>query len=246
MPEPILAIFSDVHSNLEALQAVLEDLAALKIQPHLCLGDIVGYGANPSKCLERVRGLGCRVLQGNHDAMVASDMDLSGVSDTARTGIEFARQKLSAKQREYLAALPLVLAEGDCEYVHASLEAPDDWWYVADRLDAIAHFNEQSYPICFCGHTHVPFLWHSSKRGVVKGAHGEGRVEIPSGGKTLINVGSVGQPRDLCPDACYVLCNPKERWVEFRRVPYDLEKTQHKILRAHLPRFAAERLAMGR
>ena len=246
MADNSLAIFSDVHSNLEALQAVLADMEALKIKPHICLGDIVGYGANPAKCLELVRSLKCRVLQGNHDAMASHEDPLDGVSDTARSGLEYARTKLTAEQREYLSKLPLAIAEGECEFVHSSLEAPADWWYVVDQLDALAHFSEQTHPVCFCGHTHVPFLWHCNNRRIVKGHHGEGRIELPTTGKVLINVGSVGQPRDLCPEACYVIRNPEERWVEFRRVPYDLAKTQRKILRAKLPRFAAERLEMGR
>ena len=246
MANSTLAVFSDIHSNLEALEAVLADMDALNVKACVCLGDIVGYGANPGKCLERVRSLGCRVLQGNHDWMAAGDCDLGMVSDTARGGIEFARRKLFPRQCDYLRSLPLAIAEDDCEFVHASLEAPADWWYVMDKMDALAHFHYQTRPLCFCGHTHVPFIWHCSKTGLVKGRHGEGRIELPPTGKVLINVGAVGQPRDLCPDASYVLCNPAERWVEFRRVPYDIMTAQRKIRRAKLPRFAADRLAVGR
>jgi len=246
MANTTLAIFSDIHSNLEAFQAVLADMKSLGVKPFLCLGDIVGYCANPVQCLKRVRSLGCRVLQGNHDWMTAGDTDLSTVSDTARHGIDFCRRQLSTEERGYLASLPLTGAEGDCEFVHASLEAPADWWYVIDKMDALAHFHYQTQPLCFCGHTHVPFIWHFSKTGTIKGRPGDGRIELPSTGKVLINVGSVGQPRDFRPEACYVICNPAERWVEFRRVPYDLEKAQRKIRRAKLPRFAADRLAIGR
>ena len=246
MPDSALAIFSDIHSNLEALEAVLSDMEYRHTTPHLCLGDVVGYGASPAKCLERVRALSCGVLQGNHDAMAAADISLAGISDTAVAGIEYSREKLSREQRDYLENLPLTLSEGDCAFVHSSLEAPADWWYVADPLDALAHFQEQTAPICFCGHTHVPMVWHLSKGGVLKAGHGEGRVRLPRGGKTLVNVGSVGQPRDLNPDACYVTYDAKEQCVEFHRIPYDIEKTQRKIRRAKLPEFTGERLTQGR
>ena len=246
MLEPILAVFSDVHSNLEALQAVLKDMEGLNVRPSICLGDVVGYSASPATCLEHVRELGCQVLKGNHDAMVADDEPLAGISDTARAGIEFARRKLTREQRQYLGNLPLLLAEGDCEFVHASLEEPSDWWYVVDGLDAMAHFSRQSRPICFCGHTHVPFVWRIDRQGELAGTYGEGRIELPAEGRVLINVGSVGQPRDQRPEACYALYHQGERWVEFRRVPYDLEKTRRKILKAELPRQAADRLVLGR
>lgn len=246
MANTTLAIFSDIHSNLEAFQAVLADMKSLNVKPFICLGDTVGYAANPAQCLNRVRALGCRVLQGNHDWMAAGDIDLSMISDTARHGIEFARRQLSPEDRQYLASLPLALADDGCEFVHASLEAPADWWYVMSKEDALAHFQYQTLPLCFCGHTHVPFVWHLTKTGTVRGRHGDGRIEIPSTGKVLINVGSVGQPRDFLPDSSYAICNPSERWVEFRRVAYDLDKAQRKIRRAKLPRFAADRLAVGR
>ena len=242
-----LAVFSDSHSNLEALEAVLADMESRKITRYLCLGDIVGYAANPAKCLQRVRGLtNCLILKGNHDAMVAASDRLVGISDTAVAGIHYSREKLTREQRHFLAGLPLTHFEDDCAFVHASLEAPEEWWYVADQLDAYAHFQEQTTTLCFCGHTHVPMVWHLGNGGVLKASRGEGRVPIPSEGKTLVNVGSVGQPRDLNPDACYVIYDAKAQTVEFQRVPYDIKKTQQKIRRANLPDMTAERIAIGR
>ena len=246
MPDSILAVFADVHANLEALQAVLADMDARAIPQRVCLGDIVGYAANPAQCLGLVRDLGCPVVQGNHDEAAATDIALDEMRDIAQSGIEFARQKLSAEQREYLAALPLTSSGENCQFVHASLNAPGEWHYIMREADAQEHFKVQAAPLCFCGHTHVPTVWHLSNTGDFKSWRGPGRLELPAGGKTLINVGSVGQPRDLCPDACYALCDPHARWVEFRRVTYDIAKARRKIVRVRLPRYAAQRLSLGR
>ena len=166
--------------------------------------------------------------------------------DVARSGIEFSRRKLSQEQRTYLAELPPVVDVGECELVHASLKNPQEWLYVMHGRDAEEHFEAQTQPFCFCGHTHVPRVWHQNKEGKITAWRGTGRIKLPDDGKALINVGSVGQPRDLCPDACYVLFNPASREVEFRRVPYDIQKARRKIIRAKLPRYSAQRLSLGR
>jgi diadenosine tetraphosphatase ApaH/serine/threonine PP2A family protein phosphatase len=246
MSESVLAVFSDIHSNLEALEAVLTDMDGLAIQRRVCLGDIVGYAANPGKCLKLVRSLGCPVLKGNHDALAASDDATDDMRDVAEIGIKFARQKLTAKEREYLAGLPLTTVDGDCEFVHASLNRPEDWTYLVSREELQAHFKAQTRRVCFAGHTHVPCVWHLTTRGGLRSLGNQGLIQLPIDGKILINVGSVGQPRDLCPDACYVICDPQAGWVEFRRVNYDVAKTRRKISRAKLPPFAAQRLSLGR
>lgn len=246
MPDSILAVFADVHANLEAMQAVLADMDTQAISQRVCLGDIVGYAASPAQCLELIRGLGCPVVQGNHDEAAATDIALDEMRDVAQSGVEFARQKLSTEQRAYLASLPLTSSSERCQFVHASLNAPGEWRYVMRESEAQEHFKVQSEPLCFCGHTHVPTVWHLSNTGNIKSWRGHGRIELPAGGKTLINVGSVGQPRDLCSAACYAIYDPQARWVEFRRVAYDIAKARRKILRAKLPRFASQRLSLGR
>ena len=242
MTHHALALFSDVHSNLEALQAVLADMEG--IPRRFCLGDTVGYAANPSQCLEIVRGLECPVLMGNHDQAAAANIPLEGMNAPAQAGIEFSRRKLTPLQRSWLASLPLALEEEGCQFVHGSLFEP--WEYVIDPEDAWLHFSEQTAPVCFCGHTHRPMVWHLDDAGRLSFEWGTGRIQLPPGGRTLVNVGSVGQPRDRNPDACYVIYDPHARQVEFRRIPYDIAKTQGKILRAKLPGFTALRLAEGR
>jgi len=245
MSDSTFAVFSDIHSNLEALQAVLADIAEQGIHRMMCLGDVVGYAANPSKCLNQVRDLGCPVLRGNHDAAAAWNYALVHMRDVAKRGIEFSRLKLSASQRAYLAELPLVFTDGVHEFVHASLYAPSDWRYIQNGVEALMHLTEQRCRLSFCGHTHVPGMWHLSGTGNLKQWRGYGRLPLAPGGKTLINVGSVGQPRDGSPAACYVICDPEADCIEFRRVDYDIAKTRRKIMRAKLPAFVGERLSRG-
>ncbi len=241
----LIAVFSDSHSNLEALEAVLADMQALKAERLVCLGDVVGYAANPVQCLEAVRELKCLVIKGNHDEAVAGDFALTGITGEARVGMEFSRRKLSSEQRDYLDGLPLSAEENGCQFVHASLDNPEAWHYVLREGDARSHFEAQTHPVCFCGHTHVPQLWNVSKSGAFQRWLGKGRMKLPASGKSLINVGSVGQSRDQCVDACYVLYDTKTGWLEFRRVPYDIAKTQGEIRRARLPSLTADRLALG-
>lgn len=246
MSESALAVFGDIHSNVEALEAVLSDMDASDVRRRVCLGDIVGYAANPSECLETVRSLGCLIVKGNHDALAAGEEALDDLRDVAKIGLEFTRLKLTREERDFLGALPLVITDGDCEFVHASLHLPGEWTYLARQAALEEHFTAQRQRISFAGHTHVPCTWHLSLSGELSPLGGHGRVELPSAGKILINVGSVGQPRDLHPEACYAICDPEANWVEFRRVGYAISKTRRKISRAKLPRFAAQRLSLGR
>ena len=246
MADSPLAVFSDIHSNLEAFRAVLADMQALELRHCICLGDVVGYGADPLACAELLHSLGCPVLMGNHDAAAASDNDLGEMNHAARTGIRFARFKLTRELRDWLGSLPLVIKEEDCEFVHGTLDAPAEWYYAISPEDIALHFEAQTCPVCFCGHTHDPMLWHWDGEGKLTVRRGVGRIPIPPGGKTLINAGSVGQPRDGNPNACYAILGPKAQWVEFRRVAYDVSKTKKKITKAGLPHFTADRLSAGR
>ena len=246
MADTALAVFSDIHSNLEAFRAVLADMKALKLRHGICLGDVVGYGADPCACVDMLRAMGCPVLLGNHDEAVASEAELGEMNHSARTGIRYARLKLPQEQRNWLGSLPLVIKEDDCEFVHGSLDSPSDWYYAVSPEDVTLHFAAQTCPICFCGHTHDPMFWHWNGQRKLTVRRGHGRIPIPQGGKTLINAGSVGQPRDGNPDACYVILGPKAEWVEFRRVSYDISKAKAKILKAGLPHFTADRLSVGK
>jgi predicted phosphodiesterase len=239
------AIFSDVHGNLEALEAVLADIAAERVQEMICLGDIVGYGPNPAECIEMIRCLGCAAVMGNHDEACIEPGQEAGLNEYARAGIAFARKQLTDAQKGWLRNRPMQLDFQDFTAVHSSLSDADEWEYIFTPADARRHFLFQDKPLCFCGHTHRPAVWTQEGR-KVRGLTPTGNVTYPLGPRTLVNVGSVGQPRNMRPEACYAIYNRMAHSVGFRFVPYDLKETQWKIFAAGLPRFLAQRLALGR
>jgi predicted phosphodiesterase len=246
MADDTWVVFSDIHSNLEAFEAVLADLRTIRFSRMISLGDTVGYAANPKDCLDLLRTLETEVLQGNHDAAVFDDRIVPLMSGPAATGIHHAREQLSASRRDFLATLPMVASLGELQFVHSSLDDPEAWTYLRREPEILSHFAAQTHPISFCGHTHIPGVFWLNSANEMQALGASGRVELPREGKILINAGSVGQPRDRCPDACYVVYEPAARTVEFRRVPYDIEAAKAKILKAGLPRITAERLSLGK
>lgn len=238
-----IAIFSDIHSNLEALQAVLADMREENITRFICLGDIVGYNADPSECLKIVRDMKCPVVKGNHDHEASSDSDLLGYRDLARISMGYSRRNLSAAEKDYLRELPLLGEEEHFFIVHASLFKPEEFLYVDSPLEAAYHFMMQPSPLCFCGHTHVPQVY--TKTGRVVNFQGAFDFQMKRGIHYLVNVGSVGQPRDRDWRACYVIYDPAMRQVFFRRVEYDIGTTQRKIEEAGLPQALGDRLLAG-
>jgi diadenosine tetraphosphatase ApaH/serine/threonine PP2A family protein phosphatase len=238
------AIFSDVHANLEALQAVLKDIESQNIENLIFLGDVVGYGANPAECLDLIGNLECPMLLGNHDAEVAGDHRLDAHRETVRLALEYSRGQLTREQRQFLGKLPLVAQMEDFILVHASLNEPEKWNYVDTIAETMAHFKEQKLIGCFHGHTHVPMVCELRTSHLT--LYRDPKHVLTSSGQWLVNVGSVGQPRDKDPRACYVIYRPDQNTVEFRRVAYDIAVAQRKIRKAGLPEFFATRLEQGR
>lgn len=239
-----IAIFSDVHSNLPALEAVLKDIDAQQVDQRVCLGDTVGYNADPAACLDRVRKVADVVVQGNHDLYSANKEALEDFNPVARAGVEYSRKHLVEEQKKWLRTLPLVKNAGAYTYVHASLFEPKDWIYVSSPLEAMLHFREQTTPVAFCGHTHRPVVWHSDD-GPIEATRPRDRMKLDKPGKYLVNVGSVGQVRDGDPRACYVIFEPEKHTLRFRRIEYDIAAAQQKIIAAGLPHFLALRLQAG-
>jgi diadenosine tetraphosphatase ApaH/serine/threonine PP2A family protein phosphatase len=240
-----IGLFSDIHANAEALEAVLEDMGTQSVDTRLCLGDIVGYGADPEACLDMVRELACPTLLGNHDFNAVEDEGLERVNSMALKTILFARKRLNEEQRGYLRRLPLTLEVHGVTLVHASLCQPENWYYVSDAGEALDHFVRQTTRIAFCGHTHVPMLWHMNDGQGVHSRPGRETIEIPAEGRVLINVGSVGMPRDGDWMACYAIFDPDAGTITWRRVKYRIGEAQRKIRAASLPLAVARRLAMG-
>lgn len=243
-----IAVISDIHSNLEALQAVVDDARGRDVSDFVCLGDIVGYNANPHECVEFIRKLVTVAIRGNHDHYCTHNECLDDFQPTAANVIAWTRRQLEPADVAWLAGLPYSkTTPGGVTYVHGTLDSPEHWGYVFDNLDAAAHFAYQRTGVCFHGHTHAPVVF--TKRGteiVCYDAPTDGPVTLSLGEKYLVNVGSVGQPRDGEPGASYVIFSPKDRTIEFRRVDYDIDAAAGKVLDAGLPPLLAERLRTGR
>lgn len=242
------AIFGDIHSNIVAFDAVLEDARSRGVTDFLCVGDVVGYNASPVKCIKRIRELGCITIRGNHDHYCSSpDVCLDDFQPLAASVIEWTRRQLSEDDQRWLRGLPLNKSiAGAFQLVHGTLDNPQDWGYVFDALSAEASFSYQNVQICFHGHTHVPIIYRKHNGMVERDEPGPEPLKLAFGKKYFINVGSVGQPRDGDPRSSYVIYDHKEKIVEFVRVEYDVAAVQRQILDAGLPERLANRLAAGR
>ncbi len=237
------AVIADIHANLEALQVVLEDTRQQGCTHYVCLGDVVGYNANPRECLEIVRSMGMPCVKGTHDDYCSTEEPLDGFNPAAATAVNWTRAQLSDADKAWLRELKYVRMVQTFTLVHATLDGPQRWGYVFDKLAAAASFPYQNTQVCFFGHTHVPvaFVRDSVVRG---GTYSKFKVEPRK--KYFVNVGAVGQPRDNNPKAAYVVFDPREGTIELRRLDYDIPTAQKKILDAGLPPRLAERLASGR
>ncbi len=239
-----IAILSDIHSNLQALEAVLAECQVRGINRFFCLGDIVGYGANPLECLKRIRSLRCPTVIGNHDYYVATGELDANLNPVAFAGIRHSMKSLKAAERRWLRARPIVVVKPTFTLVHASLCEPLEWEYVSDRPQARRSLLEQTTPLCFCGHTHVPrlFLWEQAPP---PEQVGESKFRFSRESRALLNPGSVGQPRNEDPRAQFAIFNPEEFTVELVAIDYDIAGAAQAILDAGLPEYLAERLSYG-
>jgi predicted phosphodiesterase len=237
------AVIADIHANMEALEVVLADSKDQKCTHYCCVGDVVGYNANPKECLDIVRTMGMPVVKGNHDEYCSSEEDLEGFNPHAAEAVNWTRKQLGKEDRQWLRDLKYVRLVTSFSMVHATLDGPQRWGYVFDKLAAAASFTYQNTPVCFFGHTHVPVAF--VRDSVVKGGtYSKFRVE--PGKKYFVNVGAVGQPRDGNPKAGYVVYDLNESTIELRRLDYDIPKAQKKIMEAGLPQRLADRLALGK
>jgi predicted phosphodiesterase len=237
------AIFSDQHGNLEATEAVLQDAQGKGCTHFVCLGDLVGYNANPQECVELVRQMDCPVVKGNHDEQACLGESSRDFNDLAEEAINWTRENLTDGDKQWLSDLRLTRQVRDFTIVHATLDTPGEWGYVFKNLDAVASFTYQHTTVCFFGHTHVAgaFVRDAGVKRVVTE-----QLMIEPGKKYFVNVGSVGQPRDGDWRAAYCIYDIERNVVEQRRVKYDLATAQKKIIQAGLPRLLAERLELGR
>lgn len=237
------AILGDIHANLEALTAVLEDAESQHATHYACTGDTVGYNADPKACLQMLRSLDGPVVQGNHDYYAACNESMELFTPMAKKSIHWTRRRLSAFDRKYLRNLPMVADAENFTLVHSSLFNPTRWNYIFKLKAADANFRNQFSQVCFFGHTHVPLAFVKGKETEV-GFYETLRVR--PGQHYLVNVGSVGQPRDNNPKAAYAIYDLEEQTITLRRVEYDIATTQKKIRAAGLPFRNALRLENGK
>lgn len=245
----LIGIMTDIHGNREALSACLMHARLLEVERLIFLGDYVGYGADPAWVVETVQGLvgeGAVGLLGNHDAAVdGSDEDMN---DVAKAAIRWTRTQLGADHRAFLSGLPLIHEEGSVLYVHANGYAPARWDYMSDLGQALKHFNRVEAHITFCGHVHVPMLYHMSttaKVGAFTPVPGNDIPLLPTR-SWLAVVGAVGQPRDGVAAASYAVFDTARQNLRYVRVPYDAATAARKVREAGLPEGLALRLEQGR
>jgi predicted phosphodiesterase len=237
------AILSDLHANLEATEAVLEDARAQRCTEFVCLGDVVGYNANPHECVALVQELNCPTVKGNHDEQASLEFSSRDFNELAEHAINWTRDHLTEQDKEWLRGLRLARQVRDFTIVHATLDAPAEWGYVLNSLDAVASFSYQHTTVCFFGHTHLPVAY--VRDGGVQRLREE-KLTIEPAKKYFINTGSIGQPRDGDWRAAYCIYDLETNVVEQRRVRYDLAKAQAKIISAGLPTLLAKRLEFGK
>jgi diadenosine tetraphosphatase ApaH/serine/threonine PP2A family protein phosphatase len=238
-------VVSDVHSNIEALQAVLARLRDIGVEQVLCCGDIVGYGPDPRACIAAVRELVGPVVAGNHDWGVLGRTPATSFNFTARAAIRWTATEARGEDRAYLASLPLTLSHPPFFLVHCAPSDPEGWGYVLSPTEAEAELAACDEPVCLLGHSHQPLVVEKEPGEPARILVGE-RFTIRPGARYLINAGSVGQPRDGDPRASCLVVDSETDEAGFERVEYDIPAVQRKIVSAGLPSFLAERLATGR
>jgi len=222
------AVLSDIHSNLPALEAVLASVKLEGCEQTICLGDVVGYGAQPNECLELLTSEHIPILLGNHDAAVIGRLSLEYLNTYARQAAVWTMNRLALENIHRLALHPIIIEQTVITYVHSSPSEPDLWRYIFNPTEARAAFRAFKSQVCFYGHTHIPIIFTN-----------------PADDRRLINVGSVGQPRDRDPRACYGIYDTETAEFRWVRLDYDIDKTAKLIVDAGLPRFLADRLYEG-
>lgn len=245
MPTPPVAILSDIHANRQALDAVLRATREAGAKEWWCLGDLVGYGADPTHCLATCASQASRCLAGNHDLGASGRTPLTRFSELAATALAWTRDVLGPVGRNRLDRLSPAEPEADVPIFHASPRDPA-WEYVTTVAQARDVLEERRVPLTLIGHTHLQGAWHLTADGAMESVRGRpgGTIEL-EGGRWLVNPGSVGQPRDGDARAAWALLDPDAGRLEFRRTPYDVAGAQTAILRAGLPTALATRLSEG-
>ncbi|MGE3062737.1 MAG: metallophosphoesterase [bacterium] len=235
---------SDVHSNYDALESILKkaDLISTDYSV-ICVGDIVGYGAEPNECMERILKLTDNIVLGNHDAGVIGKADIRMFNYSAKEAIIWTREKLKRENLKKIYEFPYLLRENNFAVVHSSPSNPEYWNYIDSIYEAQDEFKVTDFHLIFIGHTHIPLVY-CQKSETVRIMFDE-KIECERNCRYIVNVGSVGQPRNQDNRACALFYDSDVNTLQYVKAEYDIKSAQRKILEAHLPKFLAERLERG-
>ncbi len=238
-------IFGDIHGNLHALEAVLTAYESESIDSYLCTGDLVGYGAYPKQCMDRCRELCDEIVAGNHDFAVCGKLNLEFFNSYAKSAVVWTQNALADEDLEYLRAMPLVrVIDPLVTLSHATIYDPHAFDYIQTQYDAHLSLQEMESQCGFVGHSHIPIVFYLMN-GIVSWTM-ETEISVADKEKVLVNVGSVGQPRDENPDAAFAVYDTDAQTISIKRVPYDIEAAIAAIDKEGLPKILGQRLRLGK
>lgn len=235
------AIISDIHSNLVALQNALDSIKTARVDTIICLGDVVGYGPRPNECVELVKDQ-CEVcLMGNHDHAVLGLTDINYFNQYARESVLWTQRTISPENKSFLKGLPFKHEVNDALFVHSTPIKPEDWDYIFSENDARHHLDSISQNLVFIGHSHIPVVFPYNHPSFF-----EEKFQLDfDKERYIINVGSIGQPRNEDPRSCFVIYDDQEQSIDYVRLEYDVKKTFQDIIEKKLSPFLAIRLLHG-
>jgi len=239
------AVFSDVHSNKDAFEAVLEDIRLYGVDRKLFLGDVIGYGPDPNECMDLLLKSADISLGGNHDWALVGKTPNDYFNPFAKAALDWTFDNLRDDHKDFLKRTRAVDVFDGVMLAHSSPKSPEEWKYILSKEDAVDNFPAIETEICFIGHSHQPIIIEMPDEHTVIPVRERFKVLEP-GRKYIVNVGSVGQPRDSNNKACWLLFDSDLGSVELRRVSYNIEAVQKRMRNAGLPRYLVDRLALGR
>jgi len=239
-------ILGDIHGNLSALRTVLERMDEARVDTLISVGDVVGYGAAPAECIELLRERRAVVVKGNHDAACVNELDDRTFNPYARAAIAWTRTVLDDQDKRWLKGLPLVATLEHCQVAHGTLHRPELFDYILSLSDADPSLDDMTRPVCFVGHSHIPLTVMRFADDPRRTAYTyDTQIDLRETARALINVGSVGQPRDEDPHTAYALYDSDAKHAAILRTPYDIDTEVRRIEAAGLPSVLGERLRVG-
>lgn len=239
------AILSDIHSNLEALNSFFYFLRSNPVDRIISCGDIVGYGPDPKQCINTLLKMDNFIsVMGNHDAAIINKIDISKFNNDAREAVKINKSMLSKIELDYINSLKTSLSENNALFVHGSPRDPiNEYLFLYEKFKQVMTFFKEK--VCFVGHTHQPIIFEIDDKGNANFYQNVNFIELKNNKRYIINVGSVGQSRDNNPQLCVVFFDTKHLTISFKRLPYDIEKTQEKMTKLNMPEKLIQRLSFG-